>query len=178
MVEVYLRELSIEDGEKELEYLRNFPDRENGFENPAHIEDLKDEASFSLWLQGKVNGSKGINLKEGRVPQTIYWIMVEDKIVGIGKLRHYLNESLLNYGGNIGYAISSEYRGKGIASKALSLILQEANNHEQEEVLLTVDSDNIASCKVIENNGGILKKEEDGTCFYWIKIKDKHSKTV
>jgi predicted acetyltransferase len=34
--------------------------------------------------------------------------------------------------------------------------------------LLTCDSDNVASRKVIEANGGVLEDEGDGTCRYWI----------
>jgi len=178
MEEIYLREVSINDGEIELEFLRKFPTEENGFQNPCREESLASLENFKLWLEDRVNKSNGIGISEGRVPETIYWIMMNEKIVGIGRLRHYLNDNLLKHGGSIGFGISSNYRGKGIATKALPLMLIEAKKFDQEEVLLTVDSDNMASRKVIENNGGILRKEEDQTCYYWIKIKDKQPKTV
>ena len=56
--------------------------------------------------------------------------------------------------------------------------LKEAEKYDQEEVLLTTDEDNIGSRKVIENNSGELRKTENGSCYYWIKIKDKQPKTV
>jgi predicted acetyltransferase len=39
--------------------------------------------------------SEGINLEPQYVPQTTYWLYIDGKPVGYGKLRHYLNESLL-----------------------------------------------------------------------------------
>lgn len=178
MEEVYLRELSLNDGEKELEFMRNLPKKERGFENPSDPDDLINIETFKEWLGKKSNEAKGLDLKEGYVPQTIYWIMLGNEVVGIGKLRHYLNDHLLQHGGNIGYGVSNEYRGKGIATKALALILKEAEKYDQDEVLLTTDEDNVGSRKVIENNNGVLKKIENGSCYYWIKIKDKQPKTV
>ncbi|HOO67944.1 MAG TPA: GNAT family N-acetyltransferase [Bacilli bacterium] len=177
MEEIYLRELNINDGEKELEYLRNLPEKENGFENPAKKDSLDNINNFKLWLMQKVNDSEGTNLPEGYVPQTIYWIMMGDKIVGLGKVRHYLNDNLRKHGGNIGYGTSKEYWGKGIGTKALALLLKESSKYDQEEVLLTANEDNIGSRRVIEKNGGVLRKIEDNLCFYWIKIKDKAPKS-
>ncbi len=176
MEEIYLRELSIDDGEKELEYLRNLPTNENGFENPAKGNSLDNIDTFKEWLIMRSNQSKGIGLKEGNVPQTIYWIMMGSNIVGIGKLRHYLNDKLLQHGGNIGFGILEEYRGRGIGTKALNLLLEESKKYDQDEVLLTADEDNMGSRKSIENNGGVLRRIEDGCCFYWIKIREKKPK--
>lgn len=178
MNEVYLKELSINDGEKELEFLRGLPEKENGFENPSDSSDLEDINKFKNWLERKINEAKGINLKEGYVPQTMFWIIYNNQVVGIAKLRHYLNDHLLMHGGNIGYGVAKEYRRMGIATKALALLLEEAKKYDQEEVLLTTDLENYGSRKVIENNNGRLEKIEEDTCFYWIKIKDKQPKTV
>lgn len=169
--DIYLKELSLEDGEKELEYLRKLPENENGFRNPSKEEDLINLETFRKWLEQKINESEGTNLPEGYVPQTIYWIMLEDKIVGIGKVRHYLNDILLKHGGNIGYGILKEYWGKGIGTKALELLLKKSSKYDQEEVLLTSNEDNIASRRVIEKNGGVLRKIEEESCYYWIKVK-------
>lgn len=175
---IYLRELSAEDGEKELKFLREFPVEENGFQNPCREESLLSIENFKQWLIKIVNISKGIGLSEGHVPETIYWIIYNENVVGIGRLRHYLNNHLLQHGGNIGYGISSAYRGKGIGKKALSLLVEESKKYDQEKVLLTVDEGNIASRKIIEDNGGVLDRIENGCCYYWIRIKDKQPKTV
>lgn len=168
---IYLRALSLNDGEKELEYLRNLPENENGFYNPASPEELLNEEVFQKWLNQRYLESKGENLKEGYVPQTIYWVMNENNIVGIGKLRHYLNEKLLEVGGHIGLGISNECRTKGVGTEALKLLLEEAQNLGVEEVLLTNNEDNYASRRIVEKCGGVLEGINNGKCKYWIKLK-------
>jgi len=168
---MYLKELSIDDGIKELDYLRNLPANENGFYNPAETEDLVDEESFRNWLNRKISESKGENLKDGYVPQTIYWVMEKDEIVGIGKLRHYLNEKLTELGGHIGLGISSNCRSKGIGTEALKLLLDKAESFGIEDVLLTNNEDNFASRRIVEKCGGVLETINDGHCKYWINLK-------
>jgi len=168
---IYLKELNINDGSKELEYLRKIPYNENGFYNPAESEDLVDETTFKNWLNQRILESKGENLKEGYVPQTIYWVMYQDEIVGIGKMRHYLNEKLLEHGGHIGLGISSACRSKGIGTEALKLLLAKADSIGIEEVLLTNNEDNYASRRIVEKCGGVLECINDGHCKYWIKLK-------
>ena len=168
---IYLKELNINDGSKELEYLRKIPYNENGFYNPAEPEDLVDETTFKNWLNQRILESKGENLKEGYVPQTIYWVMDQDEIVGIGKMRHYLNEKLLEHGGHIGLGISSACRSKGIGTESLKLLLAKADSIGIEEVLLTNNEDNYASRRIVEKCGGVLECISDGHCKYWIKLK-------
>lgn len=168
---IYLRELNINDGIKEIKYLRELPQNENGFYNPAAPEDLVDEDTFKNWLKKKILESKGENLKDGYVPQTIYWVMDQDEIVGIGKMRHYLNEKLLEHGGHIGLGISSVCRTKGIGTEALKLLLAKAEEFDIEEVLLTNNEDNFASRRIVEKCGGVLESINDGHCKYWIKLK-------
>ncbi|WP_168124074.1 hypothetical protein [Paenibacillus sp. HB172176] len=50
---------------------------------------------FKEALPRLVEISKGINLSEGYVPQTIYWMFVDGRPVAYGKLRHNLNKKLL-----------------------------------------------------------------------------------
>ena len=161
---------------KELKYLRNLPYNENGFYNPAEPEDLVNEETFKNWLSSKILESNGINLKEGYVPQTIYWVMDGDRIVGVGKLRHYLTEKLQEHGGHIGLGIASDCRTKGVGTAALKLLLIEASEKGIEEVLLTNNEDNYASRKMVEKCGGVLEKIKDGHCKYWINLKTKNYK--
>jgi len=65
-------------------------------------------------------------------------------------------------------------RGKGYGTSILALTLAEGRRFGIERFLLTVRSDNTASIKVIEANGGVLEDErvevETGIPFrrYWI----------
>ena len=119
----------------------------------------------------------GINLKEGYVPQTIYFVMEDERIVGVGKIRHYLNENLLVKGGHIGLGISSNYRGNGIGTRALELLLLEALNvYGITSVLLTNNENNIASRRIVEKCGGELESINSGSCKYWINLEKKKIK--
>ena len=54
------------------------------------------------FLQRLYNASLGLYLEEGMVPTTTYWVYDGRKLVGIGRLRHELNEALEKKGGNCG----------------------------------------------------------------------------
>lgn len=56
--------------------------------------------------------------------------------------------------GHIGYSVVPWKRGRGYATKALALMLNEARAEGLPYVELTADSDNLASQKVILANGG------------------------
>ena len=174
---LYLNKLSKNLGVRELEYLRNVPECENGFYNPASLENLSSLESFKSWLTIKENESLGINLKEGYVPQTIYFIMEGEEIIGLGKIRHYLNENLLIRGGHIGLGISSSYRSKGIGTRSLELLLEEAfNSFGISNVLLTNSETNIASRRIVEKCRGKLESIINGSCKYWIDLEKKKIK--
>lgn len=71
-------------------------------------------------------------MPEGHVPDTVY-VLEDDSegYVGIVKLRHRLNDALRQGAGHIGYGIRKEYRGRGYATAALSLALDEARRSSQ-----------------------------------------------
>jgi predicted acetyltransferase len=58
--------------------------------------------------------------------------------------------------GHIGYAVVPWKRGKGYATRALALLLEDVQREGLEYVELTTDVDNVASRRVIEANGGVL----------------------
>jgi predicted acetyltransferase len=113
------------------------------------------ENNFHEYIVSVLDKEKGINLKDGRVPSTMFWIIDENNdFVGRVSLRHYLNESLEKCGGHIGYDIIPSQRKKGYAFQALKFCLREAKRMGINTVLVTCDDDNIGSRKVIEKNGG------------------------
>lgn len=161
-----LRKLSSQDGQEIYDMLQKLPEMENGFNNTFYGLDF---ASFQEELARCEKESQGIGLQPGRVPQTIFWYYVEGRPVGLIKVRHVLTDSLRVQGGNIGYAIIPEERGKGLGSKMLQLALAEAKKLGLEKVLLTCEVGNHASRKVAVNNGGEFEKEQNGLFYYWIK---------
>ena len=113
---------------------------------------------------------------EGKVPQTDFFLVRnQTTIIGRSSLRHWLTPALENVGGHIGYRIRPTERRKGYGTQLLALTLVEAGKLGLERVLLTCDSDNIGSRKVIEHNGGQLASESseppDGILVarYWIE---------
>lgn len=58
--------------------------------------------------------------------------------------------------GHIGYAVVPWHRGRGLATRALALMLAEAARRGLRSVELTTDADNLPSQKVITANGGML----------------------
>ena len=58
--------------------------------------------------------------------------------------------------GHIGYAVVPWKEGLGCAKLALRLMLEHARDERLEYVEITTDSDNVASRRVIEVNGGVL----------------------
>ena len=114
--------------------------------------------------------------EQGFVPSSLYFLIDENKkIYGALHIRHELNDSLLNYGGHIGYGIRPSERKKGYAQKMLSLSLFIVKKLGIKKALVTCDKTNIASSKTIINSGGVLENEviKNGevTQRYWIDIK-------
>ncbi len=162
-----LRELSVKDGVDVFDMVQEIKEGGNGFVNSLYADDLQ---LFQEKLLRNDRLSKGIDLEPQYVPQTIYWLYDHGKPVGYGKLRHYLNEYLLQYGGHIGYVIRPSERKKGYGKILLKELLIKAKEKQIDRVLVTCDDDNTGSIKVIESNNGELAETKDGSCFYWINI--------
>lgn len=99
------------------------------------------------------------------VLNTTLFLIADGKIIGSSNVRHYLNEFLMNYGGHVGYGVRPDMRGQGYASKILNESLKFLKSLNVEKALITCDEENIASKKVILNNGGIQEEShirEDG----------------
>ncbi len=106
---------------------------------------------------------KGKNLDNGLVPDTHYFLWVDDAPVGIFKLRHYLNDRLRDNAGHAGYGVAEEYRGHGYATEGLRLLIEEARKLpiDTDELYLSVLKSNLASLKVQQKNGAKIVREDD-----------------
>lgn len=114
--------------------------------------------------------------EEPLVPETIYWACDGRHVVGRIALRHFLNESLAEFGGHIGYEVRPSCRRRGVAKEMLRLLLGTKKAKEIGRLLLTCAPDNVASNKTILANGGTLiktafvEKQERNTNYYWITL--------
>jgi predicted acetyltransferase len=136
----------------------------------------KDPADFEAMVQFLLDNEKGDNLPEGWVPDSTYWLINENnRLLGAVNIRHRLTEKLLECGGHIGYGIRPSERQKGYATRLLNLALEKLREIGVEKALITCDETNIASAKVILNNGGVADYdfvEEDGNVVkrFWIEL--------
>lgn len=110
------------------------------------------------------------------VPDSTFFCLDTDRNIFVGavNIRHYLNERILLNGGHIGDGVRPSERRKGVATKMISLALEECRKLGIKKVLMVCDKDNIGSAKSIVNNGGVLENEVTVNGIeeqrYWIEI--------
>ena len=110
---------------------------------------------FPAYIRRLNETNQSIGLKPGYVPTTTFWLVVNGaQIIGESRLRHWLTTALEHEGGHIGYAIRPSDRRKGYGTCILALTLEKAGDLGLNRVLLTCDTDNIGSARIIERNGG------------------------
>jgi predicted acetyltransferase len=121
----------------------------------------------------------GVGLPDGYVPDNTYWLVCGGRVIGTSRLRHRLTEKLEYEDGHIGYDIRPSERRKGYATRLLAMTLERAKGLGLSRVLVTCDSDNIASARVIEKNCGRLEDKRISRqtgklkLRYWIELSGK-----
>lgn len=163
---VYLTKITVADDTEIYNMLQEIGSNDNGFHNKVYGMSYH---QFREWLENECSVDAG-NLEEWMVPQTSYWLFDDEKPIGYGRLRHYLNEQLTETSGHIGYAIRSTERGKGYGNQILSLLLEECKKLNIRKVQIGANSNNVLSNKVIKKNGGILIRVSKNKNFYHIDL--------
>ncbi len=101
--------------------------------------------------------SRAVGLEPGHVAVSSFWLVdAAGRVVGSGRLRHWISEQLFRCGGHIGYDIRPSARRRGYAKRLCAMMLDRARQRGIVRALLTCDADNAASRRVIEANGGLL----------------------
>lgn len=116
-----------------------------------------DARSYDIFEKYK-NYRNEQNLKPNRVGADYYWLVDDERNYFIGEIsvRHCLTDSLMHYGGHIGYGVRYSEWNKGYGTLMLRLALEKAKKLGLERVLITCDDDNLASASVMEKNGFVL----------------------
>lgn len=137
----------------------------------------KEGMLFSDQLKILDDNFHGRNLINGRVPDSMLYAFLDGVIVGRSSIRHALNDHLLLKGGNIGYAVATQYRNRGIATLILKLSLDFCRGVlGLKKVLITCGEFNTGSYKAIEKNGGVLENilafpdKAEKTRRYWVDL--------
>ncbi len=105
------------------------------------------------------NHSLGIDLPDGWVPHTTFWLLEENNIVGVSSLRHRMTKRLRRLGGHIGFGVRPSAQGRGVAKELLRQTLDQAGRLGITEAILICLKENAASARVIQANGGQLESE-------------------
>ena len=89
---LWLREVTTEDNFEGLYFLQDLVNEKGIMFAPAPKG--IDENSYGDWLQTKMNVANGVNMPDEFIPCTTYWVMLNDKIIGLANIKHYLNDNL------------------------------------------------------------------------------------
>jgi predicted acetyltransferase len=134
-------------------------------------------ADLKGFIQRCADEAVGLNLLSSRVPQSTFWLVRDGlRILGCSRLRQTLTSQIEEFGGHIGYDIRPSERRRGYGTQILRLTLDKARQLGLKRVLVTSDSANIASWRIIEKNGGLLHSEamsrHTGELLrkYWIEL--------
>lgn len=143
-----------------IQYIDSFRDAIEEYRNKK-VEDfnyplVRTKREARLYFTRVENTRRGINMLKGAVPSSCFWLTDGKHYLGEGHIRHFLNDSLRRFGGNIGYSIRPSAWQQGLGSIQLSLLLTEARKLDIFNPVITCFDTNIASAKIIEKNGGKL----------------------
>jgi predicted acetyltransferase len=127
-----------------------------------------DPAAFASFVEQVCRDAWGDSPRpSGHVPSTTLWWTDGAEYLGRLTIRHRLNERLLVIGGHIGYDVRPTARRRGHATAMLAAALPVARSLGIDPALITCDTGNIGSRKVIESNGGVLEDERHGKLRFW-----------
>jgi Predicted acetyltransferase len=160
-----LKEISLEMGKLEYEMYQEIPSKEAGSVNLCH--GLPFEV-FSNYLETLIN-NKHSKVNYYGTPTITYIFYVNDFPVGYVGIRTELDENWKKWCGNIYYVVRPSERNKGYGTKILECAIGKCKELGFSEILTQSSEGNIASQKVIENNNGVLLRE-DGTRYYKINL--------
>ena len=173
---LYLKPANFEDLDAEYEYVKEMPIDENGLTNEYF--GISKEDFEKIALPKMINWSKGIDLPEGFVPETFFFLWNEEngktEIVGQFRVRHHLIPALRDGAGHIGYQIKKEYRGKGFGTEGLRLTIIEAKKilakYGETEIYLRCNRTNPASLACMIKNGATIHHQDEIKYYTRIKL--------
>lgn len=131
-------------------------------EPTKEAEILRVENDFDGWLRERTDLSVPVTLPDGRqvprMPNSTFWLVAgADRFLGAIGVRHQLSESLMKFGGHVGYAVRKSERNKGYGTLMFRMVMPHVKALGLEKILVTCNDDNVGSIKIIEAAGGVLE---------------------
>lgn len=112
----------------------------------------------SEYVAHSKDASLGLNLRSGEVVRTEYWLQEGEKYIGRIQIRKKPSGRFPDIASHVYYEVRPSEQGKGYGNLLLSFGILKARHLGMNELLIVCDESNTASRKIIERNGGILKK--------------------
>jgi predicted acetyltransferase len=141
-----------------------------GFRESWSREQAEDSGEFARMVEAiRADADESVPPPTDLVHQTVLWF-IDDGVEWLGRLaiRHTLTPALHELGGHIGYCVRPSARRRGHATRMLHQSLPIAARLGIDPALVTCDSDNEPSRKVILAAGGELEDERHGKLRYWV----------
>lgn len=181
MEKFYLEKPSVDRKREIMEYINELAEYNSDTNGIGALSKIFEGYTFEQALQRCLNmENKDYAEKWGRCQSRTFLLIRENdnKIVGAINIRWNLSESMLQFGGHIGYGIRPTERRKGYNKINLYLGMLEAEKIGLDKVMLDCDVNNIGSDKTLKALGGKLERTEidpsDGilTNAYWFDVKE------
>ena len=99
---------------------------------------------------------------------TTFWWVEGARYLGSIRIRHEMVPVVVEKAGLIGYDIAPRARGNGHGTAMLRATLPFARSLGFDQALITCEPGNVASRKVMENNGGVYEGERNGKLRFWV----------
>ena len=161
-----LKELNMAMDRLEYEMFQDIPVKEPGSTNLCR--GLPFEV-FKCYLETQM-ARKYQTVSRFDTPTVMYLLYADEIPVGYIGVRTQIDENWKIWSGNIYYTVRSSCRGRGYGRQMLKLALEECRRMGMEKVLINASAGNIASARVIEVNGGVLLRENQGSRYYEIVL--------
>ncbi len=181
MEKFFLEKPSVERKNEIVEYINEFVEYNSDINGTGSLDTMLEGYTFEQALERCLNmENKEYAQKVGRCPGKTFLLIRENdnRIVGSINIRWDLNETMLRFGGHIGYGIRPTERRKGYNKINLYLGMIEAKKLGLEKVMLDCDVNNLGSDRTLKALGGKLERTEidpsDGilTNIYWFDVDD------
>lgn len=147
---------SFDYGEQIMEYRREFLDAGDSMDGCGSLRVIDNGEEY---VKKCLDYEKPETLPEGRVIATQFLFIrrSDNRLLGMIQVRHYFNDYLEKFGGNIGYSVRPGERRKGYGKEMLKSVLPFCRDIGLKRVLITCLEDNIGSEKTILANGGVYE---------------------
>lgn len=139
-----------------MEYRREFLDAGDSMDGCGSLRVIDNGEEY---VKKCLDYEKPETLPEGRVIATQFLFIrrSDNRLLGMIQVRHYFNDYLEKFGGNIGYSVRPGERRKGYGKEMLKSVLPFCRDIGLKRVLITCLEDNIGSEKTILANGGVYE---------------------